>query len=58
MSSRGFLDDLATTSARMVNTGFRRDPHGFELVDAADNRITGASVNRKFTGTAIAKNFA
>jgi hypothetical protein len=29
-----FLGDLAMSSVRMVNTGFRSPAHGFELVDA------------------------
>ncbi|MGY4369392.1 hypothetical protein ACVW1A_005457 [Bradyrhizobium sp. LB1.3] len=46
VSSRGFLDDLTTSSARMVNAGFHRDPHGFEMVDGRAGRITGVGVNR------------
>jgi hypothetical protein len=42
----------------MVNTGFHRDPHGFEMVIGRAGRITGVGVNRKFTGTSIAKIFA
>jgi hypothetical protein len=57
-TSRGFLDDLTASSARMVNTGFHRPFHGFELVDMHASRITGAGVNRKFTTPSIAKIFA
>ncbi|WP_456686087.1 hypothetical protein, partial [Bradyrhizobium sp. P5_C11_2] len=41
-----------------VNTGFRGRPHGFELVDFASRKITGARVNRKFTRPSAANNFA
>src|SRR3954467_8574285 len=54
-SSQGFLDDLTTSSAGMVNTGFPRDPHGFEMVDGRGRRAHGTDVNRKFTTPSIAK---
>ena len=57
-TSRGLLDDLATSSARMVNTGFPASRHGFELVDMRAGKIPGAGVNRKFTGASISKNLA
>src|SRR2546423_5684812 len=40
VTSRRLLSDLTTSSARMVNTGFHRNPHGFEMVDAPAGRIT------------------
>src|SRR6478609_4930458 len=58
VSSQGFLGDLTTSSARMVNTGFHRDPHGFEMVDGRGGRATEEDVNRKFTRLSIAKIFA
>src|SRR5947207_12421880 len=58
VSSRGFLDDLAMSSAGMVNTGFHPPPHGFELVDVRARGTTGVRVNRKFTRPPVAKIFA
>jgi hypothetical protein len=49
---------LTTSSARMVNAGFHRDPHGFEMVIGRAGRITGIGVNRKFTRPSISKIFA
>src|SRR6476659_7980962 len=40
---RGLLNDLAKSSALMVNAGFRRRPYGFELVDAGTGRARAAS---------------
>ena len=53
VSSRSFLDDLATSSARMVNTGFHPGPHGFELVDTEDGKATGARHQWKIYEAAI-----
>src|SRR3954469_7039659 len=62
VSSRSFLDDLTTSSARMVNTGFHLPPHGFELVDTRPARprrgSTGLGINGKFTRLRFAKIFA
>ena len=40
VSSRRFLDDLTTSSVGMVNTGFHRPAHGFEMVDAPGRTTT------------------
>ena len=55
VTSRGFLDDLATSSARMVNTGFHLALHGFELVDTGTGGPRRRRINGKFTRPGLAK---
>jgi hypothetical protein len=58
MSTLRFLGDLAMSSSQMVNTGFRRPAHGFELVDVQVRDTPDAIINRKFTRPRPATIFA
>ena len=55
---RGLLDDLAKSSARMVNAGFRGRPHGFELVDAGTGSARAPSSIENLRDPRSAKIFA